>query len=1048
MSKKQITLRTLHYDYEDNAVTLGRTQIRAYGVDVDGKAYLCRFDNYSIPVTIVFSWEIDGVEIDWFKNQHLAKDFVETLQDFFSEKDYKINNFRESHFKWLRPYYDVQLKEWMFDEYTWEELKEMIADWTICVDPAVIVHVSCEQAARDIQRKLNYPIWLNTGGRRLKISAKVYMNEFNPVDKFLIYNNIKHADWITFKGTVIADNYKARRNLTVEKILRGVEIDLDDEEESEDEELVYDEVPMSEDLIEVIVDIKTIRRVPDNLTKTMICNPKIFSFDIECDTPNHNKFVEAMDEACPVRTISCGIMRNDGSELESYMFMLGDCPPDDKYTVVPCKTEEQLIFGMLRLLKLTNPDFITGFNIQGFDLEYIHHRISAIIFRKWPVIGRLKGVRGNLRVEHWDSSAYKGMKICHLLAPGRIVLDIYNEVKRSYKFPQNNLNYVANYFLGTGKIPLPMVRMFEGFKIIQKGMDLGVHSKEYKQGLEEAKMIADYCNEDQILCLRLFQTMLLCVDAMETANIMCVNIYDLNTRGQQHRGIRMIGREAVYRNYYMDRVPLTEIPFEGGLVQKNQPGIFTDVIDVDFNSLYPSVMDGYNICPTSYIRDEAIRKLIPREDCNIKEINCVCEDKEDDDDDDDEDNERDGLKIKGDMGMKEFWWIKEDILKGLVPTIVASLISKRRELQAEMKKYEHGSMTRTILDKQQNAVKVSTNSLYGFYGAGRNGKRPFREGAMVVTAYGRELITATRDYLVATYNANIIYGDTDSLMFQVNDHVKDRADLHAMGVRLCEEISALFKTNRIVIKLEECGDMLSIMKKKYIFWIYAEDGTPKLDRHGREEKIVRGVMTARRDNSQWARTTYGYLLENARTLSCYDAMKYLYERVRMMYDGEVDYKELLINKAIGSNYKKENAPMNVFANNMRALDKVVESGERIYYLVTKSENKKASVASRMLLDDIYLQYLGTEKEKTPDYNYYVENTLQKQVDALIFILYRHQLRKRIPIKKFTFPSGEYKARGCAIMPWLPVKMMCKIVNAGYPLEVFLELLEGVKEHLM
>ncbi len=49
-------------------------------------------------------------------------------------------------------------------------------------------------------------------------------------------------------------------------------------------------------------------------------------------------------------------------------------------------------------------------------------------------------------------------------------------------------------------------------------------------------------------------------------------------------------------------------------------------------------------------------------------------------------------------------------------------------------------LQKEVYEKRQIALKVSCNSMYGLLGVKNNGKLPLIEGAVTVTAYGRNMI--------------------------------------------------------------------------------------------------------------------------------------------------------------------------------------------------------------------------------------------------------------------------------------------------------------------
>ena len=76
-------------------------------------------------------------------------------------------------------------------------------------------------------------------------------------------------------------------------------------------------------------------------------------------------------------------------------------------------------------------------------------------------------------------------------------------------------------------------------------------------------------------------------------------------------------------------------------------------------------------------------------------------------------------------------------------------------------------MMQKVLDGRQLALKISANSVYGFTGA-VVGQLPCLEISSSVTLIGRTMIEKTKNEVERIYDANVIYGDTDSVMVKFN----------------------------------------------------------------------------------------------------------------------------------------------------------------------------------------------------------------------------------------------------------------------------------------
>lgn len=810
---QEYTVRPYHWESEDKAVDSGRTQIRAWALNEKNEPCLLRFDDYAVPCHVLLSRTSGYNTVDW--DDKLAKLLHEKIQDKLS--DYKMAKFSPSHFKWMKPLYSLDAIDENI-EAEGQELLDMIQNEEVGVEPILVLYFASIEAINILKRILKYPQNLDTGGRWVRVEAEVVMSDIFPQDKMLTqlgllqkhipYEDrmaIGHCEWI---------NFQARK--------------------------VPEEDRISKIENEYIVQTSSVKTLPEEVTKTLVSHAKVFSFDIECNTPNHNKFPDLWDPDCPIEAISCCSRITDGTGLRKWSLVIGDCPPSENplNTVICCEDEIDLIRQFCFLVEREDPEILTGFNL-AFDIEYMDARLSSNLV-PWPEMGRLKNREVSVKVENWNSSAYKNMKIAHFIGVhGRIVVDVYLEIFRNYKFPKYSLNWVANHFLGTGKVPLSYKDMFALLDKHNLGNKMGKGTPEYEAGMEAIARVVKYCDEDAGLCIDLFLERKLWINSIESSNIMCVNIYDLNTRGQQIRCYQMLYRECIKNGYYINTKEVAKIYFEGGKVQDPVPGVHRDVLTIDFNSLYPSIMQAHNVCYTSKVPKRLYDK-IPKEACHVRIVDCRGKEETDKDDEEDEEDVNDPLyipKIKDAVpGVYEFRWLLSEHREGLLPRMARRLCVKRKLVQAEMKTPGLEDGYKDCLDKRQNAYKVACNSIYGFTGST---KLPLREAAVAITGWGRDYITITSDFLKENWNAFQVYGDTDSLMFTLPDYIKDSSQCDEYIEIICKQITDLFPPD-IIMKPEYYGTMYSIKKKKYIMWIYKKNG--KYDYKRPVEVVIKGMF--------------------------------------------------------------------------------------------------------------------------------------------------------------------------------------------------------------
>ncbi|MFP8953568.1 DNA polymerase domain-containing protein [Natrialbaceae archaeon A-arb3/5] len=176
--------------------------------------------------------------------------------------------------------------------------------------------------------------------------------------------------------------------------------------------------------------------------------------------------------------------------------------------------------------------------------------------------------------------------------------------------------------------------------------------------------------------------------------------------------------------------------YEGGAVFEPITGVKENVTVLDLKSLYPMCMVTINASPETKVDPEAY----------------------------------DGETYEAPTGTH---FQKET--DGVNRTMIEELLAEREEKKALRNEHEPGSLEYEQYDRQQGAVKVIMNSLYGV-----SGWEQFRlydkEAASAITATGREVIEFT-ETAAKELNYQVAYGDTDSVMLELGPDVPKKEAL-------------------------------------------------------------------------------------------------------------------------------------------------------------------------------------------------------------------------------------------------------------------------------
>ncbi|CAN0578292.1 unnamed protein product, partial [Ectocarpus sp. 12 AP-2014] len=140
------------------------------------------------------------------------------------------------------------------------------------------------------------------------------------------------------------------------------------------------------------------------------------------------------------------------------------------------------------------------------------------------------------------------------------------------------------------------------------------------------------------------------------------------------------------------------------------------IATLDFASLYPSIMQAYNLCYSTLVAGEDKNKLKPDQYLTSP---------------------------SGDV------FVKSEVTKGLLPAILDELLTARKQAKRDMAAATD-PMEKAVQNGRQLALKVSANSVYGFTGA-TVGQLPCLPIASSTTSYGRDLLFRTRSYVEETY---------------------------------------------------------------------------------------------------------------------------------------------------------------------------------------------------------------------------------------------------------------------------------------------------------
>ena len=122
------------------------------------------------------------------------------------------------------------------------------------------------------------------------------------------------------------------------------------------------------------------------------------------------------------------------------------------------ETERELLMAWKNLILKEDPDIIIGYNIFGFDYQFIHIRAQEnhceeeflkLSRNKNEICGTKDDDTGRIKIEESKiviASGEHDLKFIKMT--GRLQVDLYNYFRRDYNLTSYKLDYVSGYFIG------------------------------------------------------------------------------------------------------------------------------------------------------------------------------------------------------------------------------------------------------------------------------------------------------------------------------------------------------------------------------------------------------------------------------------------------------------------------------------------------------------------------------------------------------------------------------------------------------------------------
>ncbi len=553
-------------------------------------------------------------------------------------------------------------------------------------------------------------------------------------------------------------------------------------------------------------------------------------------------------------------------------------------------SEKELIEKLSQIISEIDPDIIFTYNGDEFDFELLKRKIDMYSLSYSFGFGG-KGIEGSGR----RSKSYRIF--------GRVHFDLYKFVSRILAPTLNvevlSLDAVASEIIGEGKKDMS----FERISDLWKENDL--------------REVIEYCLNDSKITLKLGEylfptftslsdiTKLLLYDISRATYGTLVESYGIRRGKKTHVLIpNKPKQEEVAERYYLGE-------YEGAFVYEPKPGLYEDIVVMDFKSLYPSIIITHNIDPFTLTYD--------------------CEDNPN--------------------KVPDYDYCFLTSPKGFIPSAMEHIYNKRIKVKELVKKTPKDSKEYMFYKAEDYALKTILNSFYGYLGY-INSRWYRRECAQAATSFGRYYIKK----IIKEAEANgfkVIYGDTDSVFLLLGNKTVEDA------LRFMEKINSSLPG---IIKLDFQG-----YYKRGIFVRKKEGKIGAKKRYALIDKddniTIRGFERVRRDWCKLAKDTQEIVLKYVLKGDINKAKSFVREVIENLKRGKVKKEDLIIYVKLQRSLEtyESLAPHIAVAKRLKNKGKEVFSGMIIPYIITSRPGK--------ISDKAEIYYLAEDY----DADYYINN---------------------------------------------------------------------------
>ena len=432
-------------------------------------------------------------------------------------------------------------------------------------------------------------------------------------------------------------------------------------------------------------------------------------------------------------------------------------------------TEKALLEWFFDTIQVADPDVLIGHALTDLVLASVVERSLVLNVQQWSKLGRARQTH-----KPRDASPLEVLRLCS----GRLVLDLKNpfgiEIAGA-KCQEFDLDEMSKTVLNAKRsIVKSAGKKTEASSLVNSLVQLRL----------DADCAAQIALTSQMLRLSLELTQLAGSPWRATLRGSRSNRNDFLLMHEFTKDGVIIPEHMTSKTIKGKR---GKAQYTGGLVFDPVKGLHRPcTLVMDFNSLYPSIIQEHNICFSTVNFD-----------------------------------------YEADSDTVEIEVPSSSVKEGILPRILRSLVERRKAVKSLMKQPGNTPEKLQEWDMRQRALKLTANSMYGCLGL-KESRFAAQHLAKLITLKGREALARARS-LAEQQGLQVLYGDTDSVMVQTN--AAEYSDAVAVGFEFKDIVNKQYKCMEIDIDAV-FKSLLLHTKKKYAAAQLFANGETKLEIKG------------------------------------------------------------------------------------------------------------------------------------------------------------------------------------------------------------------------